>query len=159
MIESTTKRKTSIFSTPIDSYLCTEDILLQSQKNYEFNDEDSHITDLVKSFCETEEFISESESDSTLDKTKSLDVSALAEESIKANAASKLKISALFKNNLKEDIFEFKRSLMENFSISLKLNCNTDLTKISSVTNKKWTRVFQKSSIFRNDVNTSNIVN
>lgn len=110
--------RTSLFSTPIDSYLCKDEELFGSQKSYEFCEEDSHITDMVKTLCDTDNYCSEGESISTLDKSKALDSSSFLEERT-SNAGNKFKLSNLFKGNLKEDIADFKKKLIINFQHSL----------------------------------------
>lgn len=115
------KRKMSLFSTPIDIHFCKENVTLITQDSYEFDENDSHITDLVKTFCETDDYCSENDLNTTLDsskRSKILDTSMNVEET--KVFSNKFKISQLFKANIKEDIAEFKKGLIAKFSRSIK---------------------------------------
>jgi|LauGreDrversion4_2_1035121.scaffolds.fasta_scaffold770594_2 hypothetical protein len=117
------KRKMSLFSTPIDTHYCKENVTLITQESYEFDENDSHITDLVKTFCETDDYCSENELNTTLDsskRSKTLDTSQTVEET--KVFLIKFKISQLFKENIKEDIAEFKRNLFEHIGRSINYN-------------------------------------
>ena len=115
------KRKMSLFSTPIDIHFCNENVTLITQDSYEFDENDSHITDLVKTFCETDDYCSENDLNTTLDsskRSKTLDTSVIVEET--KVFSNKFKISQLFKANIKEDIAEFKKHLFANLGRSIK---------------------------------------
>jgi hypothetical protein len=132
----------SLFSTPIDIHYCKENVTLITQESYEFNENDSHITDLVKTFCETDDYCSENELNTTLDsskRSKTLDTSVTVDE-IKALSV-KFKISQLFKANIKEDIAEFKRNLFQNLqkSIIYKSTTNHDFEKQFDINKKNQT--------------------
>jgi hypothetical protein len=117
------KRKMSLFSTPIDIHYCKENVTLITQESYEFDENDSHITELVKTFCETDDYCSENELNTTLDsskRSKTLDTSETVEET--KVFSIKFKISQLFKANIREDIAEFKRNLFENIGKSININ-------------------------------------
>ena len=131
-------RKESLFITPMDTLKWKDKHTINCEENYEFDENDCHITDQVKTFFETEEYYSENESNTTLDSLKrkeGSDLSNLIEET-KSSLTNKFKISKLFKINLKEDILNFKDKLLNNIKNSLEYNVKLASKKKKELPNK-----------------------
>lgn len=109
--------------TPIDIFFYKENLAGENNElDYEFEENDSHITDLVKDYCDSEDYFSEDESVSSskpLRNTKSKEsFNSLA--SFETNDSTNLfKISQVFSDeNVKKSITDYKMNLFNKF-------CNT----------------------------------
>ena len=148
------KRKDSVFSTQTDIFFCQDKKTINCEDNYEFDENDSHITDQVKIFFETDNYNSDNESNTTLDSLKKrewLDISNILEE-VKLQSG-KFKISKLFKDHFKEDIINFKDILFNRIKNSLddyKQNSRKDnLTRKLSLFNSANVNFTQQTKLIK----------
>lgn len=112
-----------------NSFRTDENIILAQEKNcnfvkaddeYEFNESDSHITDLVKDYCDSEENLSDTEHGNKLSsefRMNPIPKRSYSSLSMNRNVAQKkFKISSIFKKDLQESIFRFKIDLFNRVS-------------------------------------------
>ena len=107
----------SLFSNPVDIFILKKNRKIKYEENYEFDESDSHITGFVKNFWESDDYLSENESKTTIETyTKSGSIDSC------YSTTNKLKLSTIFKENVKSTIKDFKSNLLNNFKSSILLN-------------------------------------
>jgi hypothetical protein len=112
-----------------NSFKTEENIILAQEKNcdlvkpddnYEFNESDSHITDLVKDYCDGEENLSDTEHGNKLSSEfRMIPIPKRSYSSLSMDRNvphKKFKISSIFKEDLQESIFRFKIDLFNRVS-------------------------------------------
>ena len=155
------------FSCPIDVCIFVENS--DKDEDYEFDENDSHITQLVKHFCDSDKDHSDSDSINKLNtKMKTCNIKAKAKESFNSLSTNEsqcstvnlYKISSIYKQDMKKSISSFKSNLFnELFKSNFSKKNRREINYAASDTDIKNASLFYNLSPFRKNKNNLRILN